>query len=259
MKCRRLLGVALCTVLVMGTSCQLLNKEEVPKKFGATYMNMDNPYFVAMDNSIEMALAANGDILLTRDPVKDQEKQNEQILELIEAGVEVIFINPVDWKAIKPALEACYEAGVALFNLDTYVYDRAYITASIMSDNYQAGVLIAEDIMAKKDRASIVIINDTNVNSTDLRVAGFLDTLEGREAYEVVYYSRETSSLEGAMEITKKMLTRNIDFDVILGGNDPTALGALAALQQAGMELEDVLIYGIDGSPDGKTDRKSVV
>ena len=47
------------------------------------------------------------------------------------------------------------------------------------------------------------------------------------------------------------LLRRDISFDVILGGNDPTALGALAALQQARRE-EGVLIYGIDGSPDFK-------
>ena len=28
------------------------------------------------------------------------------------------------------------------------------------------------------------------------------------------------------------LLKKNIDFDVVMGGNDPTALGALATLQQ---------------------------
>ena len=37
----------------------------------------------------------------------------------------------------------------------------------------------------------------------------------------------------------------------MLGGNDPTALGALATLQQYRKE-DGVLIYGIDGSPDFK-------
>ncbi len=37
----------------------------------------------------------------------------------------------------------------------------------------------------------------------------------------------------------------------MLGGNDPTALGALAALQMNQMQ-DGILIYGIDGSPDGK-------
>ena len=48
------------------------------------------------------------------------------------------------------------------------------------------------------------------------------------------------------------ILKANREFDVVMGGNDPTALGALATLQQYHRE-EGVLIYGIDGSPDFKS------
>ena len=34
--------------------------------------------------------------------------------------------------------------------------------------------------------------------------------------------------------------------------NDPTALGALAALISNKKELGEILVYGVDGSPDGK-------
>lgn len=256
------LAIMLILVIVTLTGCrlsfvmqgeQIANKKHIPRKFGATYMNMNNPYFIALDNSMELALAANGDILITRDPAQDQEKQNAQIEEMIEEGVVAIFINPVDWKTIKPALEQCYEAGVAVFNIDTYVYDLDYVVACILSDNYSAGVQIAQDIMQKKDGARIAIINHNNVNSTALRVQGFLDTIEGYEEYEVVYQKSGTAELEVAMEITKEMIDEGITFDVILGGNDPTALGALAALQLRGVNFEDILIYGTDGSPDGKT------
>ena len=46
-------------------------------------------------------------------------------------------------------------------------------------------------------------------------------------------------------------LKEKVDFNVVLGGNDPTALGVLAALQQYRRE-KGVLLYGIDGSPDFK-------
>jgi ribose transport system substrate-binding protein len=47
-----------------------------PRKFGATYMTMSNPYFKVMDNSIKAVVESNGDILISRDPALDQEKQN---------------------------------------------------------------------------------------------------------------------------------------------------------------------------------------
>ena len=49
----------------------------------------------------------------------------------------------------------------------------------------------------------------------------------------------------------RQILDTGLRFDVVLGGNDPTALGALAALQMRHV-AERVMIYGIDGSPDSK-------
>ena len=53
------------------------------------------------------------------------------------------------------------------------------------------------------------------------------------------------------MDVMQELLRSGQEFDVVLGGNDPTALGALAALQMNQMQ-DGILIYGIDGSPDGK-------
>lgn len=233
---------------------QIEQKEEehIPLKFGATYMTMNNPYFAALDDSIEEGIAANGDILLTRDPAQSQQKQNEQIEELIHEGVVAIFLNPVDWKEVQPALEMCKSAGVPVFNVDTYVYDKDLVETSILSDNYNAGVQIAKDLMRKRTEAKIVIINHENINSTSLRVQGFLDTIKGHDEYEVVVHEKITAELELAMEITERIIDSGVDFDVALGGNDPTALGILAALQLKRVD-KDIMIYGIDGSPDGKT------
>lgn len=227
------------------------NKTHVPRKFGATYMTMNNPYFVVLNENIKDVVEANGDILITRDPLQDQEKQNQQIEEMVNEGVEAIFLNPVDWKEIEPALKLCRERDVALFNIDTNVYDEAYVITTIISDNYNAGVQCAKDMMQKRQAARIVIINQSMIHSTQLRVQGFLDTIAGNSNYTVVEHRRTTAELEVAMEEMKDIINQGFEFDVVLGGNDPTALGCLAALQLNHIE-KDILLYGIDGSPDAK-------
>jgi monosaccharide ABC transporter substrate-binding protein, CUT2 family (TC 3.A.1.2.-) len=97
----------------------LNSRERIPKKFGATYMTMNNPYFDILNDGIKEVVEANGDILITRDPAQDQQKQNEQIYEMIDEGVEAIFLNPVDWIEVEPALIACREADIPVFNVDT--------------------------------------------------------------------------------------------------------------------------------------------
>ena len=61
--------------------------------FGATYMTMNNPYFQVLDAQIQGLLELNGDVLLTRDAAMDQERQNQEIQELVDAGVSAIFYD----------------------------------------------------------------------------------------------------------------------------------------------------------------------
>lgn len=242
--------VSLCGCSV-GRNNAANEKNHKPRKFGATYMTMNNPYFAALNSSIQEVVEANGDVLISRDPLQDQNKQNDQILEFLDDGVSAIFLNPVDWKGIVPALKKCRKAGVPVFDVDTYPYDLSLVVTSIVSDNYDAGVKIAKDMMKKRDSANIVIMNHSEINSTRQRVQGFLDTIKGHPSYHVVVHRTTTAELEAAMNAMDGIIERNIDFDVVLGGNDPTALGALAALQQHRIE-KHILLYGVDGSPDGK-------
>lgn len=234
-------------------SCQGANdrKQHEARLFGATYMTRNNPYFDVLNEGIEEVVEGNGDILLTRDPLQDQDKQNDQIRELIDEGIEMLFLNPVDWEKVQPALAACKKAGVGVINVDTAVKDRDSVIAIIETDNYQAGQLCAQDMMKRTDKAKIVILDDPTLMSITQRTWGFTDVIKGNDQYEVVYRHEAAGEIEVAAQVMADFLKKNIDFDVVLGGNDPTALGALAALQQARKE-DGILIYGIDGSPDFK-------
>lgn len=222
-----------------------------PRKFGSTYMTMNNPYFDILNGGIKEAVEANGDFLVTRDPAQDQEKQNGQILEMIEEGVNAIFINPVDWKKVKPALIACKEANIPVFNVDTLVFDTELVVSVIASDNYNAGVQCAEDMMSKLDSADIVILDQPIINSITQRIQGFKDTIRNNNNYRVVIQKAAGGELEVAMEVMNRIIESELPFNVVMGGNDPTALGALAALESH-HKTGDILIYGVDGSPDGK-------
>ncbi len=254
----RILSAFLVTVffllLLSGSglaSGAFLNLFSAPRLFGATYMNMDNPYFDAVNDSLEEVITANGDVLITRDGAYDQLKQNEQILDMIEQGCSAIFVNPVDQDLVESALIECEKAGIPVFDVDTEVSERSLVTSTIISDNYDAGVQIARDIMKKRAAARIAIIYDARINSTVMRVRGFKDAIKNEDSYHIVAVDTSTSVLEQSMKITEKMLDDGVKFDAALGANDPTALGMLSALQLKGINWP-MIIYGIDGSPDFK-------
>ncbi len=251
---RFLLAAGLVFFIIVFTRCSFVDQTKepnAPRIFGATYMTRNNPYFDVLNDAIEQVVESNGDILITRDPCQDQEKQNDQILEMIDEGIEVLFLNPVDWETVRPALIACKEAGVVVINVDTVVRDTEYVTSIIETDNYQAGVLCAQDMMKRVDEAEIIMIDCPWQISISNRIQGFLDTIEGNDNYRIVYKGIGHGEFEVSAKVMREVLREGVSFNVVLGGNDPTALGALATLQQYRRE-EGVLIYGIDGSPDFK-------
>lgn len=251
-KCVLAGSLLLLIISMIGCSFVDPSKEtDNPRIFGATYMTRNNPYFDVLNDAIAEVVEGNGDILISRDPCQDQEKQNEQILELIDEGIEILFLNPVDWEAVLPALVACQKAGVVVINVDTVVKDREYVTSIIETDNYRAGALCAEDMMRRVDEAKIVIINSPAQTSIVDRINGFTDTIAGNDNYKVVYVGNSQGEFEVSAQVMWEVLQQDVEFNVVLGGNDPTALGALATLQQYRREGK-VLIYGIDGSPDFK-------
>ena len=243
-------------ILVIVFACLMLSvsfqdKADEPRLFGAVYMTRNNPFFDVLHEAIEEVVESNGDILISRDSCQNQDKQNEQILKLIEEGIEVLFLNPVDWERVQPALEACKEAGVIVVNVDTAVKDMDYVVSFIETDNYKAGVLCAEEMMRQVDSAKIVVLDNPAQTSMLDRVEGFEDTIAGNKNYEIVHYADCQGEIEIAADVMAEFLQKDIEFNVVLGGNDPSALGALAAMQQYNRD-EGVLIYGIDGSPDFK-------
>ena len=117
------------------------NQTENRRIFGATYMTMNNPYYQVLDGQMRSAIEARGDILLTRDAAMSQQRQNQEILDLIQIGVQAIFLTPVEWDTVKEGLEAAARAGIPVIVVDAPVQDADLAACSVLSDNYQAGVL----------------------------------------------------------------------------------------------------------------------
>lgn len=219
--------------------------------FGATYMTMNNPFFVYLNDGIKEVVEAHGDKLIAFDPALDQAKQIAQIEDMIAQGVDAIFLNPVDYKGIRPALEAAKKAGIPIINVDAPVFDTELVDCIVASDNYNAGVLVAKDVMKRLKSAKIVLLEHPTAKSAMDRTQSFVDTIAGMSSYEVVARQSSNGQIEQAMPVMENIIQGQPEINVVMGLNDPTAMGALAALEAAG-RAENVLIYGVDGAPDAK-------
>ena len=224
---------------------------EDQRVFGATYMTMNNPYFQVLDTQIRAHVELRGDILLTRDGAMDQNRQNQEIQELVDAGVCAIFMTPVEWDTSKEGVQIAAAAGVPVIVVDAPIQDSELAACSVLSDNYQAGVLCAEHLMSVRDSAKILLLEHITARSAADRIQGFKDTIAGHEDFEILGSGESDGQIENAMPVMEQLLRQYPDADVLMALNDPSVFGGLAAIQGAGAS-DRFLAYSVDGSPEGK-------
>lgn len=226
-------------------------EEEQGFVFGYSCIDWENPYFETLGLAMENALEEEGR-LIVKDAGTDADVQAQQIEELIEAGVDAVFLCPVDWKAITPSLEALKEAGIPVINIDTQVKEADLIDAFIGSDNYNAGVVCGKDLLKRcPEGGKVVIVECTDRNSIIERINGFEKSI-ANAGFEVVARTDGRGEKETAKQQVKELLEQYPQIHAIMCGNDTMALGAMEAVKEAGRE--ELLIYGVDGSPEVKAE-----
>ena len=227
------------------------NEEESGRLFGYSCIDLSNPFFETLGESIQTSLEEQGDRLMTEDPEADSDTQISQIQEMIDAGVDAVFLCPVDWEEITPALEALDEADIPVINLDTEVKEMDYIDAFVGSDNRNAGYVCGQDLLENKpDGGMIVIVESSSVNSVNERITGFEEAI-ANGGFEVIQRIDAGGDVSVVKPALKELLQSGEQIDAIMCGNDQMAEQVLAALDEAGNT--DPLVYSVDGSPATKT------
>ena len=227
-----------------------LRQNEHRRKLGAVYMTLNNPFYEVIDEEIRTAVENHGDVLISRDPALSVDKQVEEIRNLIDEGVELIFINPVDWTKIEPALELARAAKIPVIAIDTNVEDDSLVACTVVSDNYAAGVQCAEHLLKHSAGGNIAILKHSQARSSIDRVSGFRDKISANKNFRVVAEVECLGQLEVAMPVMEEIIAAYPDINIVMALNDPAAMGAIAALQS--LNRSDVLVYGVDGVPETK-------
>ena len=222
-------------------------------KIGVTYMTMNNDFYKTLNAELEKKTNQQGSRLYVRDPELDEGKQSQQIDFFVKEKVNVIVINPVksNSPSIISSLQKAKKAGIKIIVVDTPISKEVAVDTTIVSDNYQAGVLIAKDMMKRLPAANILLLEHRNAVSAMDRIRGFVETIKNQPQYKIVSQKETLGQTEEAMPQVKSALDEGMDFNVVMALNDRAAIGALAAIKNNGLNRK-LSIYGVDGSPDIK-------
>ena len=214
-------------------------------------MTMNNEFYEIVNEEISARAEAEGDRFILRDPALNADRQIEQIEELLEEGIDILVVAPVDKKSLTPVLKRAKEQGVKIIAADTNVQDDEYVDSTITSDNYQAGVLVGEYFLEQRKEAKLAIMTHESAKSGQDRVQGFLDIVSRQKGIEIVCEIECEGQTEIAMPKLQEAIDQGIAFDTVFCLNDLASVGAVAALEENHM-LDTVDVYGVDGSPDAK-------
>jgi fructose transport system substrate-binding protein len=232
----------------------------------------NNPFWISMQKGAEDAAAKNNMTLTKAAGAKDgdEDGQVKAIEAAVARGDKGILIAP-NGPGVNDALENAKNQGIYTIALDTPPDPADTVDVIIATDNFKAGDLIgkwAAGTLAGK-KATIAMLdafNDKVVTVDVNRDQGFLtgmgiDTKDkgknGDEAatgqytggkggdYQIVCHEPSQGAQDEGKTGMENCLSKSKDINVVYTINEPTAAGAVEALQAAG--IKNAIVVSVDG------------
>jgi fructose transport system substrate-binding protein len=242
-----------------------------------------NPFFVAMQEGAK-ADAAKNNVKLTVASGKqegDDQGQITAIEDAIARGDKGILITPMS-TGVNAAIKKARDAGLYVIALDTPPDPADTVDITFATDNREAGKLDGQWAAATLDGKPAVIalldlFSDKIVSVDYDRDQGFLEGMgipvndpkkNGDEAktgkytggkggdYTIVCNEAGNGAEDGGRTAMEKCLAKNPNINLVYTINEPTAVGANAALKAAG---KTATIVSVDGGCAGVASVKNGV
>jgi len=227
---------------------------------GVSVLTLTNPFFRVIGDHLTDELKKAGYETVVVAGEQDVAKQQQQVRDFIVAKRAAIVLCPCDSKGIGPVIQEANAAGIPVFTADiACLAEGAKVVSHIASDNYGGGKQAAEAMIEALGEAggNVVILDYKAAESCLLRVKGFKEKIEEENAKRTSGKIEIVAELpgEGKTDVgdraAQDALQAYPDLAGIFAINDPSALGARAALEKAG-KADQVKIVAFDGQKDGK-------
>lgn len=253
---KRVTAICLTFLLVGFVGCGKQEKGTI----GVSVLTLTNPFFKVIADNMEKEAAKHGYEVIVVSGERDVKKQSDQIDDFIVKGVEAIVLNPCDSMSIGPAIRRANEAGIPVFTNDIKCQaDGVEVVCHVATDNEQGGRLAGQAMVELLGEAGgkVAILHFPQAESCQLRVKGFTEVVEAHNAETTEGKIEVVTTLDGGgvrdegFTKAKDALEANPDLAAIFAINDPSGLGAYAALETVG-KADQVKIIAFDGQLIGK-------
>lgn len=210
----------------------------------------DNPFFKAEAEGAASKATELGyePLVLVHDD--DPNKQSQLFDTAIARGAVAIILDNAGADASVAPIQRAKDAGIPSFLIDREINETGVAVAQIVSNNYQGAQLGAEEfvrLMGEEGQYAELLGKESDTNA-GIRSAGYHDVLDQYPELEMVAQETANWSQPEAFQKMQTILQAQPGIKGVIAGNDTMAMGAWAALEQAGRD--DVIVVGFDGSND---------
>jgi inositol transport system substrate-binding protein len=180
------------------------------------------------------------------DAQSDVQKQFSQVENFVAQKVDAIILNPCELEASTPAVDYVKKAGIplVLVNQVTKTPGDSYIG----SNDFEAGRMAMEAIAQKLNgQGGVLMLHGIMGTSAQLqREAGAREVFAKYPGLKLVDHQTASWDRAKAMALTENWIQAHKGkFSAVFAHNDEMAMGALLALERAGLK-KDVYVIGID-------------
>ncbi|UWX98510.1 ABC transporter substrate-binding protein [Arthrobacter zhaoxinii] len=208
----------------------------------------------------DAAKAADVDLKFT-DAQQKQENQIKAIRSYIQQQVDVIAFSPVVESGWDTVLKEAKDADIpviltdrAIDSSDTTLY-TTFLGSDFVKEGKTAGEWLVEESAATDGPVNIVELQGTTGAAPALdRKEGFEAAIAADPDLKIVESQTGDFTRSGGKQVMEAFLKNNPDIDVVYAHNDDMGLGAIEAIEAAGMVPgEDIKIITVDAVKDGMT------
>lgn len=222
---------------------------------GVTMAHFDDNWLTFLRIGMADHAAKIPDVMLQfSDAQGDVAKQLSQIQNFVAQGAAAIIVNAADTSATPSMTKVAREAGVPLVYVNRRPAEESLPDGVVFvgSEDLQAGTLEMEELARLMNyRGNVAImVGELASNGAQLRTRAVEAVVAKHPAMKIVEKQVGNFQRERGLDLMNNWLTAGTKIDAVAANNDEMAIGAIMAIQQAGISPGKILIGGVDATPD---------